>query len=115
MGFVKFQLQIKLLAFFEEWSRRSEIDFIFTTIDNEPLVYSNYQDTYFDPIMQYHGFNYTPHCCRHTFVSLMMKAGVNLTASKQIVGHKRVMSITESIYTHFTNKELVAQVNKIVK
>ena len=44
-----------------------------------------------------------------------MKAGVNLTALKQIVGHKRVMSITESIYTHFTNKELVTQVNKIVK
>lgn len=43
-----------------------------------------------------------------------MKSNINPTIIKQIVGHKRVMSITESVYTHFTNKELVEQVNKII-
>ena len=114
-GFRKVPIADKIVPFFKEWNKKSEIDFVFTTIDNSPLVYSNYRDTYFDPIMQYHGFHYTPHCCRHTFVSLMMKSNINPTIIKQIVGHKRVMSITESVYTHFTNKELIEQVNKIIK
>ena len=46
--------------------------------------------------MQYHGFHYTSDCFRHTFISLMMNAEVNLTVIKQIVGHKRMMAIAEN-------------------
>lgn len=63
--------------------------------------------------MKVHGLTYTPHCCRHTFISLMVHSGVNITIIKQIVGHKRVMTITESVYTHFTNNDFIDEVNKI--
>ena len=86
---------------------------MFTTEDNKPLVYSHYRAKYFDPIMKVHGLTYTSHCCRHTFLSLMVHSGVNITIIKQIVGHKRVMTITESVYTHFTNNDLIDAVNKI--
>lgn len=112
-GVRKVPIADNILPFFQKWINTSKIDFVFTTLDNKTLTYSNYRDSYFDPIMQYHNFSYTPHCCRHTFISLMMQAGVNHTIIKQIVGHKRVMSITESIYTHFTNENLIDAVNKI--
>ena len=65
--------------------------------------------------MQYHGFHYTSDCFRHTFISLMMNAEVNLTVIKQIVGHKRIMAIAESGSSHFTKIELIKHVDKIVK
>ena len=114
-GIRKVPIADKLMPFFEEWYKRSEIEFVFTTTDNKPLAYSNYRDTYFDPIMEIHQMSYTPHCCRHTFISLMTKENVNPTIIKHIVGHKRAMSLTESVYTHFDFQTIIDAVNKITK
>ena len=46
------------------------------------------------------GFDQTPHCCRHTCISLLAEAKVSPTYQKMIVGHKGAMSLTEKVYTH---------------
>ena len=57
--------------------------------------------------------NRTPHCCRHTCVSMLAEAGVDQTIIKKIVGHSGAMTLTEKVYTHFDIKELVDAINRI--
>ena len=56
-------------------------------------------------------YDQTPHCCRHTCVSLLATAQVSQTYQKLIVGHKGAMSITESVYTHIEMSELIKYVD----
>ena len=55
----------------------------------------------------------TPHCCRHTCISLLADAHVDQTAIKKIVGHAGAMTLTEKIYTHMDIEELVKAINLI--
>ena len=55
----------------------------------------------------------TPHCCRHTCISLLAEAGVDQTIIKKIAGHAGAMSLTEKVYTHFDVQELVKEINQI--
>lgn len=52
-----------------------------------PLIYRNYYDAYFISIIELYGLPQTPHGCRHTFISMMVKANVNPIVVKMIVGH----------------------------
>ena len=72
-----------------------------------------YYDSYFKPLMEQLGINRTPHCCRHTCISMLAEAGINQTIIKKIVGHSGAMTLTEKVYTHFDIKELVDAINKI--
>lgn len=56
---------------------------------------------------------HTIHETRHTFISKMVTANINMTMIKKIVGHKSIMNLTEKIYTHIEIKELLDAVNKI--
>ena len=55
----------------------------------------------------------TPHCCRHTCISLLAEAGVDQTIIKKIAGHSGAMSLTEKVYTHFDVQELVKAINQL--
>lgn len=57
--------------------------------------------------------NRTPHCCRHTCISLLAEAGVTQSIIKMVVGHSRAMTLTEKVYTHFDMKALVEAINQI--
>lgn len=61
------------------------------------------------------GFDQTPHCCRHTCISLLAEAKVSPTYQNQkmIVGHKGAMSLTEKVYTHIDINLLIDAVNSI--
>ena len=63
--------------------------------------------------MEQLGFDQTPHCCRHTCISLLAEAGVSPTYSKMIVGHKGAMTMTEKVYTHIDMKILIDAVNQM--
>lgn len=62
----------------------------------------------------------TPHSLRHTFVSLMAEAGLDLAAIQKLIGHSSGSKITERIYLHVTNKrkraavELLDELTKIM-
>ena len=42
---------------------------------------------------------YSPHCTRHTFITMAKKCNVDDNALKMIVGHV-INDITEAVYTH---------------
>ena len=57
----------------------------------------------------------TPHCCRHTCISLLAEAKVDQTTIKKIVGHSGAMTLTERVYTHLDVSILIDAVNKMYK
>lgn len=59
------------------------------------------------------GYTQTPHCTRHTCISILTEAHVDQTMIKKIAGHKGVMSLTERVYTHPDIKALVDAINMI--
>ena len=59
------------------------------------------------------GLEQTPHCCRHTCISMLAEAKVDQTTIKKIVGHSGAMTLTEKVYTHLDVKELIDAINKI--
>ena len=61
----------------------------------------------FHPLMEQLKINRTPHCCRHTCISMLAEAGVDQTIIKKIMGHSGAMTLTEKVYTHYDVKELV--------
>ena len=67
----------------------------------EPFKYRNYYDSYWKPLIENLNLGYyTPHCTRHTCISLLAEARVDQTSIKKIVGHAGAMTLTERVYTH---------------
>ena len=88
-------------------------EYLLHTEENKQFKYRNYYDSYFLPLMVQLWFDQTPHCCRHTCISLLAEAKVSPTYQKIIVGHKGAMSLTEKVYTHIDINLLIDAVNSI--
>ena len=54
----------------------------------------------------------TPHCCRHTFASIMRRAGADTKTIQILMGHTKY-SFTAQTYTHTDIAELQAAINKL--
>ena len=67
------------------------------------------EEQYFDVI------DSTPHCTRHTCISMLSEAGVQDTTIKKIVGHSGAMTLTEKVYTHLDMQVLVDAINKTLE
>ena len=59
------------------------------------------------------GYDQTPHCTRHTCISMLTEAHADQTMIKKIVGHSGAMTLTERVYTHLDIETLVEAINKI--
>ena len=104
----------KVLPFYKSWYESTpDCAYLLHTEDGKHFTYRNYYDSYFHPLMEQLKINRTPHCCRHTCVSMLAEAGVDQTIIKKIVGHSGAMTLTEKVYTHFDIKELVDAINRI--
>ena len=112
-GIRKVPIGTKIYPFFKKWYESSKYEYVFHTPDQKHFLYRNYYDSYFNPLMVRHGFDQTPHCCRHTCISLLAEVKVTPTYQKMIVGHKGAMSITESVYTHIEMKELIEAIDSM--
>ena len=112
-GIRKVPIADKVLPFFKNWYKDTESEYLIHTEDGEQFKYRNYYDSYFLPLMSNLGLTQTPHCCRHTCVSMLVKADVSQTIIKKIVGHSGAMTLTEKIYTHLDIEELLNAINKI--
>jgi len=113
-GIRKVPIADKLLPFYKGWYEDgSDCEYLLHTEDGKHFKYRNYYDSYFNPLMENLKINRTPHCCRHTCISMLATAGVDQTIIKKIVGHSGAMTLTEKVYTHFDIKELVDAINKI--
>ena len=113
-GIRKVPIADKVLPFYKSWYESCpDCEYLLHTEDGKHFTYRNYYDSYFQPLMEQLKINRTPHCCRHTCVSMLAEAGVDQTIIKKIVGHSGAMTLTEKVYTHFDIKELVDAINKI--
>lgn len=102
----------KIVPFFEYWMNRN-CDHLICTPDDKPFEYRNYYDSYWKPMMQELSLaKYTPHCTRHTCVSLLTEAGVDERIIQKIVGHKG-QNVTQVVYTHVDLPFKLEAINKI--
>lgn len=112
-GIRKVPIADVILPFFKSWYSSSNSIYLLHTQKNEVFLYRNYYDSYFKPLMKTLNLKQTPHCCRHTCITLLAEAGVDQTTIKTIVGHSGAMTLTEKVYTHLDIKVLITAVNKI--
>lgn len=105
----------KLMPYVKKWysNEYNKSEYLFCTENGEHFLYRNYYDSYFIPLMEDCCMNYTPHFCRHTFISNMAEAEVNSTIIKKIVGHTHAMCLSERVYTHLDVKIMLDAVNKL--
>lgn len=57
-------------------------------------------------------YKHTAHDCRHTFTTRMRECGCDLLPLQLILGHTP-KTITEKVYTHITDQELLATINML--
>lgn len=115
-GIRKVPIADALLPYYRAWYESSpECEYLLHTDDGLRFLYRNYYDSYFTPLMEQLEIDRTPHCCRHTCISLLSEAGVQDTTIKKIVGHSGAMSMTEKVYTHLDVKVLIDAINEICK
>lgn len=113
-GLRKVPIADKVLPFYKHWYESApECPYLLHTADGKRFTYRNYYDSYFRPLMEQLNISRTPHCCRHTCISLLAEAGVDSTTIKKIVGHSGAMTLTEKVYTHFDIQILINAINKI--
>ena len=65
--------------------------------------------------MEQLGIDRTPHCTRHTTISMLSEAKVQETTIKKIVGHSGAMTLTEKVYTHLDMSILIEAINKTLE
>lgn len=112
-GIRKVPIADKILPFFRWWYEDGKSDYLLHKEDDSKFLYDNYYKHHFVPIMKHFGLEHTPHCCRHTCISMLAEAKVDQTTIKKIVGHSGAMTLAEKVYTHLDVKELVDAINMI--
>lgn len=98
--------------FFKKFYESSKCGYLFHREDGSKWNYDNYRDrfvAYFKPL----GLYRTPHCTRHTCISMLTAAYVDERFIKKIVGHSGNGNVTEKVYTHLEIKELRNEINKL--
>lgn len=112
-GIRKVPIADKVLPFYKAWYENSDCEYLLHTKDHKRLVYRNYIDAYWYPLMKNLGLEHMPHDTRHTCISMMSEAHVDPTMIKKIVGHSGAMTLTERVYTHLDIQALLEAINKI--
>lgn len=111
-GIRKVPIADKVLPFFQYWMNKNDCEYLLSTPDGKHLDYRNYYDTYWTPLIHQMDMEHTPHCTRHTCVSMLAEAGVDKRMIQKIVGHKG-QGVTDIVYTHFEIDALLEAINSI--
>lgn len=89
----------KIKPYINQWLERNGDTLICSPMGGS-LPPDNYRKRYFAPTLELLGIrNLTPHCCRHTFATMLSRAGADTLAIQKIIGHADY-STTANIYTH---------------
>ncbi len=77
----------KILPFSKAWLKDNpDCEYLIHTSDDKQFKYRNYYDSYFHPLVEQLKIERTPHCCRHTCISMLAEAGVDQTIIKKTMG-----------------------------
>jgi integrase len=71
-GIRKIPIPDKLLPFYQGWyDRHLEYEYLLIIPGGKHFLYRNYKDSYYTTIMEHIGIKWSPHCTRHTTISMM--------------------------------------------
>lgn len=101
----------KIVPFLQHWMDGAG-DYLIQTPEGNQMIYRNYYDSYWTPLIETLSMKHRPHDTRHTCVSLLTEAGVDERIIKKIVGHKG-QGVTEAVYTHLDLPVKLEAINKI--
>ncbi len=89
--------------------------FLINPRTGKKFSYANFRDSYWDRLRSLLNWNeeLTPHNCRKTCASLMKRFDVDPTYQKLILGHEGALDLTEKVYTHISDEQLIEAINKI--
>lgn len=86
--------------------------YLITNFKGQQMKYSNYRREKFDNIMEKLNMEHNPHDCRHTFATLMNRAGANKLSTKRIIGHASP-DLIDKVYTHKDIEDLIEAIDLI--
>lgn len=104
-----------LKHFYSQYSHGAN-DFVFVTSNNTQYNKRNVERT-LEKILQDSNCSrkdYTPHCLRHGYGSILVKNGVDIKLVSELLGHSKV-DITYNYYIGFKQDDKISAVNKVFK
>lgn len=102
----------KTVPFFKQWMDKGN-EYLIVSQNNKHVGYWDYFNLYWISAISEAGLeDYTPHCTRHTCISLLTEAGVDERIIQQIVGHKG-QNVTQAVYTHIDLPAKLEAINRI--
>ncbi len=102
----------KVLPLWRRLEAKSKNTF-FRTEKGLQWSYTHFAKNLFRPLMKSLDMEHQIHETRHTCITQLVEANVNLTIIKQIIGHKFAQDLTESVYTHVSIKAKINAINQI--
>lgn len=72
---------------------------------------NNFYERYYETLDKLKIPKLTPHCCRHTFATLMAQSGAQPAIIKALAGHENYSTTLQ--YTHIQLEEMLNAINKI--
>jgi integrase len=88
-------------------------DYLICNEQGKHLSDKLYREKFYYPALKSLGIReLNPHCCRHTFASLMRNSGADTISIQKLIGHSKY-SFTADTYTHTDIEELKKAINKI--
>jgi integrase len=88
-------------------------DYLICNADKKGISSRKYREEYYMPALEGIGVRkLNPHSCRHTFASMLAKAGADTIAIQKIMGHSDY-ALTANVYTHTDYQELIKAMNLI--
>lgn len=98
---------------FVEYAYITSNEYLFENREGKPLDYNNWRKREYYPTLESLGLpKRTIHCLRHTFASMMIKAGADQKSIAQMMGHTKI-STTADIYAHADLEQLSTAIQKL--
>jgi len=102
----------KISALINKWYAKKG-DYLICNEQGKHIQDKVYREKHFYPALEQLGLRkLNPHCCRHTFASLMRSAGADTMSIQKLIGHSKY-SFTADTYTHTDVEELKKAINLI--
>ena len=94
------------------YEQNKDKEYLITNTFERQMQYSNYRREKWDNIMEKMQFDdvHRPHDARHTFATLMDKAGANDLCIKRIIGHS-APDLLKGTYTHKEISDLIEAID----
>ena len=101
----------KILKYIKKWYDKNG-EYLICNEQGKHLLDKIYREKYYAALESLEIRKLNPHCCRHTFASLLDKAGADTLSIQKLIGHSKYAT-TADTYTHTDIEKLKKTIQKI--